>query len=128
MYVDVVVRGEGELIIKDLATALALGQPLDNIAGVTYRVGAEIRSSPDGEVIDLDAIPIDLPYDLLEMDRYPSVKSGRFHIQTSRGCPHRCGFCYNSLFNKNKWRGKSAKRVLDEIEYILNKFPKRQNN
>ena len=121
--VDVVVRGEGELIVKDLANALASGQPLDKVSGVTYRVGGEVKSNPDGEVIDLDQIPVDLPYDLLEMERYPSVKSGRFHIQTSRGCPHRCGFCYNTQFNKKRWRAKSANRVLDEIEYILNRFP-----
>ena len=36
-YVDIVVRGEGELIIKDLANALASNQPLDNVAGITYR-------------------------------------------------------------------------------------------
>ena len=122
-YVDVVVRGEGELIIKDLANALASNQPLDNVLGITYRSDGVIKSNPDGKVIDLDTIPVDLPYDLLQMERYPSVKSGRFHIQTSRGCPHRCGFCYNGLFNKNKWRAKSAERVLDEIEYILEKFP-----
>ncbi len=122
-YVDIVVRGEGELIVKDLANALASHKPLDNVLGITYRSGRVIRSNPDGKVIDLDRIPVDLPYDLLKMKRYPSVKSGRFHIQTSRGCPHRCGFCYNSLFNKNKWRAKSAERVLDEIEYILVKFP-----
>ncbi len=121
--VDVVVRGEGELIVKDLANALASAQPLEGVAGITYRVGGAVKSNPDGKIIDLDATPIDLPYDLLQMDRYPSVKSGRFHIQTSRGCPHRCGFCYNTLFNKKRWRGKSASRVLDEIEYILKKFP-----
>jgi radical SAM superfamily enzyme YgiQ (UPF0313 family) len=122
-YVDVVVRGEGELIIKELANKLALNQSLDDVAGITYKFNGSIKSNPDGNVIDLDAVPIALPYDLLQMDNYPSVRSGRFHIQTSRGCPHRCGFCYNSLFNKNKWRAKSAQRVLDEIEYILNKFP-----
>ena len=122
-YVDIVVRGEGELIIKELANALALNKPLDDVAGITYNFNGLIKNNPDGKVIDLDTEPIALPYDLLQMDRYPSVKSGRFHIQTSRGCPHRCGFCYNSYFNKNKWRGKSAKRVLDEVEYILKKFP-----
>ena len=35
-YVDVVVRGEGELIIKDLANNLALNQPLDSVNGITY--------------------------------------------------------------------------------------------
>jgi anaerobic magnesium-protoporphyrin IX monomethyl ester cyclase len=122
-FVDIVVRGEGELIVKDLASALALNRPLEDVAGITYNVNGLIRSNPDGKVIDLDAIPIALPYDLLQMDKYPSFKSGRFHIQTSRGCPHRCGFCYNSIFNKNHWRGKSAKRVLDEIEFILKKYP-----
>jgi anaerobic magnesium-protoporphyrin IX monomethyl ester cyclase len=122
-FVDIVVRGEGELIVKDLASALALNRPLEDVAGITYNVNGFIRSNPDGKVIDLDAIPIALPYNLLRMDKYPSFKSGRFHIQTSRGCPHRCGFCYNSIFNKSQWRGKSAKRVLDEIEYIMKKYP-----
>jgi anaerobic magnesium-protoporphyrin IX monomethyl ester cyclase len=122
-FVNIVVRGEGELIIKDLANALTLNQQLDDVAGITYCLNGSIKSNPDGKVIDLDAIPIALPYDLLQMNKYPSFKSGRFHIQTSRGCPNRCGFCYNSIFNKNKWRGKSAKRVLDEIEFILKKYP-----
>lgn len=122
-YVDVVVRGEGELIIKDLANKLARNQPLDDVAGITYKFNGSIKSNPPGRVAELDDLPIDLPYDLIPMDKYPSITSGRFHIQTSRGCPHRCGFCYNSYFNKSQWRAKSAKRVLDEIEYILTKFP-----
>jgi len=121
-FVDIVVRGEGELIIKDLAHTLAENRPLDSTEGITYRSNGAIKSNPDGQTIDLDAIPIDLPYNLLQIERYPSFKAGRFHFQTSRGCPHRCGFCYNSIFNKHHWRGKSAKRVLDEIQYITTKF------
>jgi radical SAM superfamily enzyme YgiQ (UPF0313 family) len=122
-YVDIVVRGEGELIIKDLANTLALNRPLDDVAGITYAINGTVINNPDGKIIDLDSIPIALPYELLQMEKYPSFKSGRFHIQTSRGCPHRCGFCYNLVFNKSRWRGKSAKRVLDEIEYITEKYP-----
>jgi radical SAM superfamily enzyme YgiQ (UPF0313 family) len=66
---------------------------------------------------------MDLPFDLLQMEKYPSFRAGRFHVQTSRGCPHSCGFCYNAVFNKNRWRAKSSERVLDEIEYIVEKFP-----
>ncbi len=122
-YVDIVVRGEGELIVKDLANALAENRDLDDIAGITYSVNGAIKSNPDGKTINLDEIPIALPYDLLPMNKYPSFKAGRFHVQTSRGCPHRCGFCYNTNFNHNRWRGKSAKRVLDEIQYIITKYP-----
>jgi anaerobic magnesium-protoporphyrin IX monomethyl ester cyclase len=120
---DIVVRGEGELIVKNLANHLSNLQSIDTVAGITYKSEGAIRRNPDGQVIDLDTIPVRLPYELLEIEKYPSIKSGRFHIQTSRGCPHRCSFCYNSEFGNHKWRGKSAKRVLDEIECITSEFP-----
>ena len=122
-YVDVVVRGEGEATITDLANRLESNQPLSSVAGITYKVGGEIKTNPDRPLIELDTIPIALPYHLLPIDEYPAVKSGRFHVQTSRGCPNRCGFCYNLNFNARRWRGKSPNRVLDEFEYILKNFP-----
>lgn len=120
---DIVVRGEGELIVKDLANCLFGENPIQDVCGITFKFEGKIRSTPEGKKVDLDAIPAELPYDLLQTDMYPAVKSGRIHLQTSRGCPHRCGFCYNTMFNKQKWRGKSAQRVLDEIEYLMNRFP-----
>jgi anaerobic magnesium-protoporphyrin IX monomethyl ester cyclase len=111
-YVDIVVRGEGELIVREIANQLSNNLPIESVKGISFKKAGKIMNNPDGDVIALDLIPIDLPYNLLEIEKYPSVKSGRFHIQTSRGCPHRCGFCYNISFNKSRWRGKSAKRVL----------------
>ena len=122
-YVDIAVRGEGEPVIAELANSLSDGSSLDNVRGITYKSGGEIRNNPDSQPVDMDSIPIELPFDLLRLDKYPSLKAGRFHIQTSRGCPHSCGYCYNLFFNKHGWRGKSAKRVLDEIDYILGKYP-----
>jgi len=121
--VDIVVRGEGELVVSDLANKLAAGETLDDVKGLTFKREGSIKNTADAGLINLDDIPVELPYDLLELEKYPTLQSGRFHIQTSRGCPHRCGFCYNSDFNKRKWRGKSAERTLKEIEYILHKFP-----
>jgi len=122
-FVDVVVRGEGEPVVVELADSLRAGRPLDNVKGITYKLGREIRSTPDTQPVDLDSIPIELPFDLLRLDKYPSLRAGRFHIQTSRGCPHKCGYCYNALFNRQRWRCKTAGRVLDEIQYVLEKFP-----
>lgn len=122
-HVDIIVRGEGEAPVVEMANALKGGKPLDDVRGISYKVGGRIKHNPDGSPVDLDSIPVELPFELLPMDKYPSLAAGRFHIQTSRGCPHQCGFCYNSIFNKRRWRGKSAKRVLDEIEFILQKFP-----
>jgi anaerobic magnesium-protoporphyrin IX monomethyl ester cyclase len=122
-YADIVVRGEGELSIVELANKLSARLPLDKVPGITYKSEGKIKSNPNSPLIDLDSIPIDLPFNLLSLHEYPTLKAGRFHIQTSRGCPSRCSFCYNSTFNERIWRGKSASRVLDEIEYILVKFP-----
>ena len=122
-FVDIVVRGEGEQTLWELADKFSAGEPLDEIKGITFKSAGTIRSTPDRELMDLDEIPIELPFDLLPLDKYPTLKSGRFHIQTSRGCPHECGFCYNTVYNRRTWRGKSARRVVDEIEYVLEKFP-----
>ena len=121
--VDVVVRGEGELVVGPLADALAAGEPLDGVKGLTYEADGALTSTPAADLIDLDEIPVELPYDLLDLGGYPTLQAGRVHIQTSRGCPSRCGFCYNSGFNKRKWRGKSPARVVDEMEYLLRRFP-----
>jgi anaerobic magnesium-protoporphyrin IX monomethyl ester cyclase len=128
--VDVVVRGEGETIVGPLADALAAGEPLDAVAGITFRAGGgngsvpAVRSTPDAALTDLDAIPVDLPYDLLPVPLYTTLQAGRVHLQTSRGCPSRCGFCYNTAFNKRRWRGKSPERVVDEMEWLLRRFPR----
>ncbi len=122
-YVDVVVRGEGESIIGELAHKLEGDANLEDVAGITYKWEGKFRSTPDASLINLDSLPIDLPYELFRLEKYPPFRAGRFHIQTSRGCPHGCKYCYNSIFNKRKWRAKSADRVLCEIEHILAKFP-----
>jgi anaerobic magnesium-protoporphyrin IX monomethyl ester cyclase len=122
-HVDVVVRGEGESTIVNLAHKLEADEPLDEVAGLSFKSKDKIKTTPDVPFIDLNTIPIDLPYNLLRLSEYPPFKAGRFHILTSRGCPHGCSYCYNSVFNKRRWRAKSANRVVEEIEYILRRFP-----
>ena len=121
--VDIVVRGEGEATVVELAERISKGQSLVDMEGTTIISEGKTRNNPSRELIDLNAFTFKLPYDLIPMKKYPSVKAGRFHIQTSRGCPHRCGFCYNSVFNNSCWRGRSPHRVLNEIEYILMMYP-----
>jgi anaerobic magnesium-protoporphyrin IX monomethyl ester cyclase len=121
--VDVVVRGEAETIVGPLADRLAAGAPLADVNGLTYEVDGAVVSTPDAELVDLDSIPVGLPYELLDLARYPTLQAGRVHMQTSRGCPSRCGFCYNTGFNKRRWRGKSPERVIAEMQELLRRFP-----
>lgn len=118
-YVDIVVRGEGEKTIQELVHALEGRRSLDTVDGVTYKCKGEIKNNPDREFIDMNSLKIELPYELLNLKKY---ELGYFPIHTSRGCPYRCGFCYNLAFNKRRWRAKTAAAVLDEIEYVIKKF------
>lgn len=43
-------------------------------------------------------------------------------LNTSRGCPYRCAFCYNEVFSRRRWRGLSAFRVIEQINYMQSEF------
>ena len=67
--------------------------------------------------------------DPTNIEDYVAIKStatGRparnIAFYTSRGCPHRCGFCYNREFNKRRWRGKSAEKVVEEIKNLVEDY------
>jgi len=117
-YVDIVVRGEGELTFLELVQKLELNESLKHVKGITYKENGEVISNPDREWMDLNEIG-NLPYHLLDLSKY-NLKEFPYH--SSRGCPHKCGFCYNLAFNKGSYRFKNAENVVNEIEYIVNKF------
>jgi len=68
---------------------------------------------------DLDTLPI--PKWEIFKEEYD--KKDRIMIYSSRGCFFHCIFCSTSHFWQNKWRPRSAKHVVDEIEAALKMFP-----
>lgn len=43
----------------------------------------------------------------------PHVYGPEIHLVTSRGCPHRCGFCYSPVVFKRRWRAHSVGKVIE---------------
>lgn len=121
--VDIVVRGEGEETFIDLVRALETNSSMNNIGGITYKRNGSVFSNPDRDFFDVNRIGL-LPYHLLQMDKYSLLSEG-FPLNTSRGCPHTCSFCYNLAFNKKSWRYQRADLVLDQIEFIVNTYNQR---
>jgi len=117
--VDFVVRRDGEETIVVLAKALQHGKPVGKISGITFKKGGRVVSAPDSRRFDMNKLGI-LPYDLLEMGRYNLAE---FPLNTSRGCPFNCIFCYNQTFNKWTYSMKDAEAVVDEMEYVAKNFP-----
>ncbi len=118
---DFVVSGEGEPIAVELCQAMAGQMPFEDIKGLSWRKDGAIVQNPLRPVIeDLDAIPFP-DYDLIEMDDYaPAIGSYKAlpsaMIFGSRGCPTTCIFC----LSRKQVRLRSAKNVVDEIEWLIN--------
>lgn len=125
-YIDIVVRGEGEEIFKQLLHNLDKGKKLSNIRGITYRENNRIRSNPPMPLIkDIDNIPIPA-FDLLPMEKYQFGKKRFGVIITSRGCPFQCIFCSSSLQFGKKWRAHSVERVIEELKILHDEFKIRE--
>jgi len=124
-----VARREYEVTVLELCQALEKGEPVDSIAGITYRKADEILRNPDRELNnDLDILPfVSRTYKkFLRIENYFSSIAlyPQVTIITGRGCLYGCKFCvYPQTQMGRKYRFRSVEKVLDEVEYILETFP-----
>lgn len=119
--VDFVCIGEGEDMIVRLADALRNGSPLEGIEGLGYKDGPHVRVNPQRKYVNLEGLP-PVNYDLVDVSQYLDTDvSGRKAIQyeSSRGCPYRCRFCTNVVGGNQKYRAKTARKVIEEIEILI---------
>jgi radical SAM superfamily enzyme YgiQ (UPF0313 family) len=126
---DAVVRGEPEFAVADLADALEKNRSLEEISGLTVRIGPDVKHLPDRSLIDdLDSIPFPARH-LLPMDKYRSAVWGKTPFTTmltSRGCFYGCIYCPYRIGHGTKWRARSPENVVDEIEECVQRFGVRE--
>ncbi len=116
--VDIIVRGEGEETILELAKQQSNLQKLGDIKGITFRKDNQIIQSPGRPFIqDLDALPLPA-YKYIPIEKYRITGMKLLPIISSRGCPFQCSFCVASQMFGAKYRVRSPKNVLDELEWL----------
>jgi len=120
--VDVVVKGEGEETFYELVNRLDKGSSLNGIRGVWYKNNGKIVANPDRPFLDLNKLPVP-PYHLVNLHEYVKIlELTTASMETSRGCPYRCTYCYNPAYNKGKYRELEAKNVLEQIKILYEEF------
>jgi radical SAM superfamily enzyme YgiQ (UPF0313 family) len=116
---DAVIRREPEVTAAALARALDAGEPLDGVAGLSFRApdGSALHNEDRPFLEDLDALPFPAR-DLVDHRLYPAPVDGRPHtlVITSRGCPFPCVFCTAHLYYGARLRRRDPARVVDELE------------
>ena len=116
-YVDIVVMGEGEYTMLELAQTLNEGGDLTYVKGIAYE---NVVTPPRPVITDLDEMPFPARH-LLPMDHY-KILNMKLHTATmisGRGCPMQCSFCASAALHGRQLRMRSAENVVDEMEHLI---------
>lgn len=131
---DYVVIGEGERTIIELINHLRDKKPLSElqlIKGIAFLDEKQNMHITEERpfINDLDSIPFPAREEI-EMNNYllppgyirSSVLNRVGIIYSSRGCPGQCTFCCSLAMCKGKYRQRSVKNVIKEIDLLLNDY------
>ncbi len=120
--IDIIVRGEGEEIIKQVVT----GVPYMDIRGLSYRENGGVVHNEIHPLPDITRIPF--PDRSLRKQDYCLVKHGvrlSSHtfdtVLTTRGCPFKCKFCtfsLNPLGQKRSYTERPVESVIEELKTV----------
>ncbi|MEK6906849.1 MAG: radical SAM protein, partial [Nanoarchaeota archaeon] len=127
--IDLVVIGEGELTILEIAQRIRSGKRIDNILGTSLFKGKKfIMNKPREHISDMDGL--DLAWHLIDFKKYfehpdnssVTITKPSINIISSRGCPGNCVFCSVHTVWGRKWRAMSIKKVVDQIEFLYKNY------
>jgi len=119
--IDIVVASQAEFIFPRLLRALEKNE-LHTVPGIFYKEEGLIRQNQITEDnIKLDNLEF-LPYQLIQFENYTNHAHYKFgnvlSIETGRGCPHRCVYCYNSTVKRRQWQIMSPERIIEHIQHL----------
>jgi len=119
--VDFVVTAEGEIPLKKLIKFLkgeSHGRELSHIGGLAFLRNNSLIDTGGSPVVDLNTLPVS-NFDNFGLSRH---SPRNIPVMTTKGCYWgRCKFCHH-VFEKDIIRSKSADKVVEEIERLLDRY------
>ncbi len=126
--VDCLVIDDGELTFVNLAKTLQNEGDLHCVDNLVFKQNSEIVMTKKSEKVDVNKFPMPA-YELVNIEDYicSQATGGRdliegrdFLMVTSRGCTHRCTFCYLTGLHEQSYRAVSPELVIEHIKYLVN--------
>jgi radical SAM C-methyltransferase len=122
--VDVIVNGEGEITFSNLLAAFlasASKHELSHIRGISYRApdNSVLTTEPEPRIRNLDDIPSPFLSGAIPMlDDRGECLYDAVTMETNRGCPYSCSFCYWGGAVGQKLHSFSHERLREELEFF----------
>jgi radical SAM superfamily enzyme YgiQ (UPF0313 family) len=113
---DYGIRGEAEVSFPRYLKLLEEGEDIHSVPGCIFCQNGHVVRVPREPVSNLDSTAFPA-YELFDLDKYYEHGISPA-IVTKRGCAFRCTYCPYSSLEGNRYRLKSPRRVVDEIEHI----------
>jgi radical SAM superfamily enzyme YgiQ (UPF0313 family) len=114
---DIVVLGEGEETLVEIAAEAGRERSWERIPGLVFRRGrALVSTGKRPHPIDVNTLEAPARH-LLALGRYRALGMP-ISMTTSRGCPHACIFCVGRKMVGAKVRYRDPVNVVDEMETL----------
>lgn len=123
--VDFVIIGEGERPLLELVNCLNSDGDLGELKAIAFMGddGKLVINSDRLWIQDLDEHGMPARHKVV-MDKYNSGSTDNktYNMVTSRGCPFSCTFCTAPDFYQKRFKGRSPKQVVDEMEHLISNY------
>lgn len=129
--IDFVILNEAEYTVRELLNRLVNNRDISDIAGMGFRQDGLIKINRNLNWIEnLDELPMPARH-LLPMEKYIRInlphspftlKKRVTQMVGSRGCTAKCIFCTSVKFWGDRFRVRSPKLVVDEIEHLIREY------
>jgi radical SAM superfamily enzyme YgiQ (UPF0313 family) len=138
--IDILVIGEGEHTMLELARVLQKKGQLSTVDGIIYKNDDTYITNPSRKnEANLNRFPFPA-YDLLPVDIYTKnhiwgdknasnkyegfdkcIIERDMNLISSRGCPFKCNYCYH-IFGRGKYRFRSPQNIYKEVEFLRDEY------
>lgn len=113
--VDVVIKGEGELIFNELITHLIEDKPIDDMLGISFRKDNCIYENKNRPLCaNLDDLTSPYLSGFVDL----ALSDGEVAFESVRGCMFKCSYCLHTK-GLDGVRKYSMERVEEELKYLL---------
>lgn len=125
--IDVIVKGEGETVLKHLIPAALSQRNFSEVPSIVYRKDGQVLENTR-QFLDKDE-PIPSPdYSLVRVEDYiehnkknPYIHRGFVLIESGRGCPYHCTFCAPARMWERTVRYRPASEIIEEMKFLAAK-------